>query len=214
MTFLIRGMLLSILLLGMSKADSPMLRAQTADAPHHFGVSGDHFVLDGKPFQIISGEMHYERIPREYWRDRLQKARAMGLNTISTYVFWNVHEPKPGTYDFSGQYDVAGFIRMAQSEGLYVILRPGPYACAEWDLGGLPAWLLADPDIVLRSADEKFLGPAERWLKRLGQELAPLQIHSWRADHCSAGGERIRLVWQGQDLSGAHPRRAEECGPG
>lgn len=176
MTSLIRGMLLSILLLGMFKGDFPALRAQTAESVHHFGVAGDHFALDGKPFPIISGEMHYERIPREYWRDRLQKARAMGLNTVSTYVFWNVHEPKPGTYDFSGQYDVAGFIGMAQSEGLYVILRPGPYACAEWDLGGLPAWLLADPDIVLRSADEKFLGPAERWLKRLGQELAPLQI--------------------------------------
>jgi beta-galactosidase len=120
--------------------------------------------------------MHYARIPREYWRDRLKKARAMGLNTVSTYVFWNVHEPKPGVYDFSEQLDVAAFIRMVQEEGLYVILRPGPYSCAEWDLGGFPAWLLADPDIVLRSTDEKFMRPAERWLERLGQELAPLQI--------------------------------------
>jgi len=133
-------------------------------------------VLDGKPFQIISGEMHYARIPREYWRDRLKKARAMGLNTISTYVFWNAHEPKPGVYDFSGNLDAAAFIRTAQEEGLYVILRPGPYSCAEWDLGGFPAWLLADPNIVLRSTDQKFLGPAERWLNRLGQELAPLQL--------------------------------------
>lgn len=143
---------------------------------HHIAIEGDHFALDGKPFQIISGELHYERIPREYWRDRLKKARAMGLNTISTYVFWNAHEPKPGVYDFGGMLDVAAFVRMAQKEGLYVILRPGPYACAEWDLGGLPAWLLADPDIRLRSADEKFLGPAERWLKRLGKEVAPLQL--------------------------------------
>ncbi len=120
--------------------------------------------------------MHYARIPREYWRDRLKKARAMGLNAISTYVFWNAHEPKPGVYDFSGALDAAAFIRMAQEEGLYVILRPGPYSCAEWDLGGFPAWLLADPDIVLRSSDEKFLVPAARWLKRLGQELAPLQL--------------------------------------
>jgi len=120
--------------------------------------------------------MHYARIPREYWRDRLKKARAMGLNTVSTYVFWNAHEPKPGVYDFSGQLDAAAFIRMAQEEGLYVILRPGPYSCAEWDLGGFPAWLLADPKIVLRSTDEKFMGPAERWLARLGRELAPLQI--------------------------------------
>ena len=143
---------------------------------HRFGIEGDHFVLDGKPFQIISGEMHYARIPREYWRDRLKKARSMGLNTISTYVFWNAHEPRPGVYDFSGVLDAAAYIRMAQEEGLYVILRPGPYSCAEWDLGGFPAWLLAEPDIVLRGSDEKFTGPAERWLERLGQELAPLQL--------------------------------------
>jgi|SRR5579862_605858 len=151
-------------------------QAGKTNAAHHIGIEGEHFVLDGKPLQIISGEMHYERIPREYWRDRLKKARAMGLNTISTYIFWNVHEPKPGVYDFSGALDVAAFVRMAQEEGLYVILRPGPYACAEWDLGGLPAWLLADPNIVLRSGDEKFLGPAEKFLMRLGGELAPLQI--------------------------------------
>jgi len=143
---------------------------------HRFGIEGDHFVLDGKPFQIISGEMHYARIPRQYWRDRLKKARAMGLNTVSTYVFWNAHEPKAGVYDFTGMFDVAAFIRMAQEEGLYVILRPGPYACAEWDLGGIPAWLFGELGIVLRGTDEKFLAPAERWLKRLGQELAPLQL--------------------------------------
>jgi beta-galactosidase len=152
------------------------LRGLAQATTHHFGIEGDHFVLDGQSFQIISGEMHYERIPREYWRDRLKKARAMGLNTISTYVFWNVHEPRAGVYNFSDGADVAAFIRMAQEEGLYVILRPGPYSCAEWDLGGFPAWLLADPNIVLRSTDEKFLAPAERWLKRLGQEVAPLQI--------------------------------------
>ncbi|HTT19083.1 MAG TPA: beta-galactosidase [Candidatus Sulfotelmatobacter sp.] len=155
---------------------SCLATAQDTAVAHRFGIEGDHFVLDSKPFQIISGEMHYARVPREYWRDRLRKARAMGLNTVSTYVFWNVHEPKPGVYDFAGSLDVAAFIRMAQEEGLYVILRPGPYSCAEWDLGGFPAWLLAKPDIMLRSTDENFLVPAERWLKRLGQELAPLQL--------------------------------------
>jgi len=155
---------------------SSLAFSQESSPAHKFGIEGDHFVLDGKPFQIISGEMHYARIPREYWRDRLKKARAMGLNTVSTYVFWNAHEPRPGGYDFSGGLDAAGFIRMAQEEGLYVILRPGPYSCAEWDLGGFPAWLLADPNIVLRSTDPKFLTPAGRWLKRLGQELAPLQL--------------------------------------
>ena len=132
------------------------------------------FMLDGRPIQIISGEMHYARVPREYWRDRLRKARAMGLNTISTYVFWNLHEASPGQYDFSGQKDVAEFIRLAGEEGLHVILRPGPYVCAEWDLGGYPAWLFADTAIVLRSTDPNFTAPAERWLDRLGRELTPL----------------------------------------
>jgi len=147
-----------------------------AESRGSVGVEGKQFVVNGKPLQIISGEMHYARIPRAYWRDRLKKARAMGLNTISTYVFWNIHEPSPGQYDFTGEHDVSAFIRVAQEEGLYVILRPGPYVCAEWDLGGYPAWLLADPTIVLRSTDEKFMRPAEEWLQRLGKELAPLQI--------------------------------------
>lgn len=142
---------------------------------HRFAIQDNQFVLDGKPFQIISGEMHYARIPREYWRDRLKMARAMGLNTISTYVFWNLHEQQQGVYDFSGQLDVSTFIRMAQEEGLFVILRPGPYACAEWELGGYPAWLLATPDIVLRSTDERSMRPTEKWIARLGRELAALQ---------------------------------------
>lgn len=144
--------------------------------PHRFAVENGQFTLDGKPFRVISGEMHYPRIPRAYWRDRLRMARAMGLNTITTYVFWNVHEVQPGRYDFEGNNDVAEFIREAQEEGLYVILRPGPYVCAEWEWGGYPAWLLKDRDIVVRSTDPKFMVPAKRWLARLGKELAPLQI--------------------------------------
>lgn len=149
--------------------------AQTP-AAHHFDVENGRFMLDGKPLQIISGEMHYQRIPREYWRARLRMARAMGLNSITTYIFWNVHEPRPGVYDFSGNNDVAEFIREAQQEGLYVILRPGPYACAEWEFGGYPAWLLQDHATRVRTTDPKFMEPARRWLMRLGQELAPLQI--------------------------------------
>jgi beta-galactosidase len=143
---------------------------------HSIRLENGRFLLDGKPFQIISGEMHYPRIPREYWADRLRKARAMGLNTISTYVFWNLHEPRPGTFDFRSQLDVAAFVRAAQAEGLYVILRVGPYVCSEWDLGGLPAWLLADPNMLLRSQQKNFLRPAAEWIKRLGRELAPLEI--------------------------------------
>jgi beta-galactosidase len=144
--------------------------------PGSFAVQNGKFILNGKPFQIIAGEMHYQRVPRAYWRDRLRMARAMGLNTITTYVFWNAHEPRPGSYDFSGNNDVAEFVREAQQEGLYVNLRPGPYSCAEWDFGGFPAWLLKDHSTVVRSRDPKFIEPAARWIKRLGQELAPLQI--------------------------------------
>jgi len=145
-----------------------------APVPSRLADGGGQFLLDGRPFQIISGEMHYPRVPREYWRDRLRKARAMGLNTVSTYVFWNLHESTPGRFDFTGQRDVATFIRTAGEEGLHVIVRPGPYVCAEWELGGYPAWLLADPAMVLRSTGETFTRPAERWLNRLGKELAPL----------------------------------------
>ncbi len=153
-----------------------LVAVQPASGRQHprLAIANGQFLLGNRPLQIISGEMHYPRIPREYWRDRLRKARAMGLNTISTYVFWNLHEPAPGRYDFAGQNDVAAFIRLAQDEGLHVILRPGPYVCAEWDLGGYPAWLFADPAIVLRSTDERFTRPATRWLDRLGRELSPL----------------------------------------
>jgi beta-galactosidase len=154
----------------------PLLVGGSPQQTHSIRAVGNQFVFDGQPLEIISGEMHYPRIPREYWRDRLQKARAMGLNTISTYVFWNLHEPKAGTYDFSGQLDIAEFVREAQQEGLHVILRVGPYICSEWDLGGYPAWLLADPHMELRSNQENFLRPVREWLTRLGQELAPLQI--------------------------------------
>jgi beta-galactosidase len=143
---------------------------------HTFMVSGKQFLWDGKPYQIISGEMHYARVPRGQWRDRFRKAKAMGLNTITTYVFWNVHEPQPGVYEFSGQNDVAEYIRGAQAEGLNVILRPGPYVCAEWELGGYPSWLLKDRDVVLRSEEPKYTAAVKTWFARLGKELEPLLL--------------------------------------
>jgi beta-galactosidase len=152
-----------------------------ARTPLH--VEGKEFVLNGKPFQILSGEIEYARIPRADWRDRLRKVRAMGLNTVTVYVFWNRHEVHPGEFDFSGDNDVAEFLREAQQEGLYVVLRPGPYVCAEWDLGGYPALLLKDskegdpsePAMLLRSSQPEYLAAARRWMLRLGKELAPLQ---------------------------------------
>ncbi|HXK06884.1 MAG TPA: beta-galactosidase family protein [Verrucomicrobiae bacterium] len=137
--------------------------------------NGEQFLWNGKPHVFRSGEMHYPRVPREYWRDRMKKSRSMGLNAICTYVFWNLHETKPGQFDFSGNLDLAEYLRTAHSEGLQVLLRPGPYICSEWEFGGFPAWLLAAPDMKVRSADPKFLAAAERYMKRLGREVAGLQ---------------------------------------
>ncbi len=142
--------------------------------PHHLTAQGEQFMLDGKPFIIRSGEMHYPRVARPYWRDRMRKMRAMGLNTLCTYVFWNLHESKRGKFDFKGNLDLAAFIKTAQEEGLYVIVRPGPYICTEWEWGGFPAWLFQIPGIKVRSADPKFLDAAARYVKQVGHQIAPL----------------------------------------
>jgi beta-galactosidase len=169
----------SALLVAALLAGSVSSTSQNQPAPSQtFAVVNGQFQFDGKPYQILSGEMHYPRVPRAYWRDRFQKARAMGLNTITTYVFWNIHEPRPGVYDFAGQNDVAEYIREAQKEGLNVILRPGPYVCAEWDLGGYPSWLLKDRSLLLRSTDPKYIAAMNEWFVRLAKELSPLLLHN------------------------------------
>jgi beta-galactosidase len=159
-----------------AEAASSTPQGKSASSPHTFGWKGEHFLLDGQPFQILSGEMHYARVPRPYWRRRMRLMKAMGLNALTTYVFWNLHEPKPGEFDFTGNLDIAAFIRTAQEEGLWVILRPGPYICSEWEFGGFPAWLLAAPPMRVRSADPRFLQAASLYMQRVGRELAPLQI--------------------------------------
>ncbi|MDR3719945.1 MAG: beta-galactosidase [Bryobacteraceae bacterium] len=164
-------------LLGVLAASTLFAGVLTAQpAQHTFAVEGDHFALDGKPFVIRSGEMHYPRVPRQYWHDRMKKMRALGLNTLTTYVFWNLHEPKPGVWDFQGDLDLGAYLKAAQEEGLFVLLRPGPYVCAEWDLGGLPAWLLADEQMKIRSRDPKFLAAAGRYIRKIGEIAAPLQV--------------------------------------
>ena len=137
------------------------------------GAKGE-FLLNAKPFQIRAGSMHYPRVPRAYWRDRMRKMKAMGLNTLTTYVFWNVHETSPGHYNFSGQNDLAGYLREAQQEGLYVILRPGPYVCAEWEFGGFPAWLLKNHEMKIRSRDPLFMAAVKQWFGKLGQVVRPM----------------------------------------
>ena len=146
----------------------------TADtAKHTFEIKDNKFLYDGEKVQLICGEMHYPRIPVEYWRDRMQRAKAMGLNTISAYVFWAVHEPQPGEFNFEGQADIARFVEIAAEEGLFVLLRPGPYVCAEFDFGGYPYWLQNDSSLVWRSDNPAFLAACERYLNALGEQLAP-----------------------------------------
>ncbi|MBS1509503.1 MAG: beta-galactosidase [Bacteroidetes bacterium] len=148
-----------------------------AQQKHQFAFSHNQFMLDGKPFQVISGEMHPARIPHEYWRHRIQMAKAMGCNTIAAYIFWNYHETKEGVFDFkTGNRNIAEFIRICQQEGLWVIVRPGPYVCAEWDFGGLPTYLLKIPDIKIRCMDNRYMAAVTRYISNVSKELKPLQI--------------------------------------
>jgi len=149
----------------------------TGGQQRDFRLGEKDFLLNGRPIRLMAGEIHYQRIPREYWADRLMKVKAAGLNTVGTYVFWNALEPEPGQWDFSGGNDLAAFIRTAQRIGLWVIVRPGPYACAEWDFGGLPAWLLRTPDIKVRCSDPRYLAACESYISKLGQVLYDLQVH-------------------------------------
>ncbi|XP_041039368.1 beta-galactosidase isoform X3 [Carcharodon carcharias] len=124
----------------------------------------DCFRKDGKEFRYISGSIHYSRVPRYYWKDRLMKMHMAGLNAIQTYVPWNYHETIPGKYDFTGDRDLESFLKLCNDIGLLVILRAGPFICGEWDMGGLPAWLLQKKSIVLRSSDPDYLQYVDRWM--------------------------------------------------
>ncbi|MEU0832877.1 beta-galactosidase family protein [Streptomyces sp. NPDC005969] len=138
-------------------------------------VDGHRFLRGGREHRVVSAAVHYFRIHPELWRDRLQRLQAMGCNTVELYIAWNFHQPVPGPARFDGWHDVAAFIREADSLGLDVIARPGPYICAEWDLGGLPAWLLADESLRLRTADPAYLTAVDQWFDQLIPVLAELQ---------------------------------------
>lgn len=143
------------------------------------------FLLNGERFRIYSGAMHYFRILPEYWEDRLRKLKAAGFNTVETYVCWNLHEPQKGEFDFSGRLDLVRFLETAQKVGLYALVRPGPYICAEWDGGGLPAWLLQDPTMRLRCGDCRYLTHVSEYFRELLPRLLPLQ--------CTRGGNILAM---------------------
>lgn len=136
----------------------------------------DEFYLNGQPLKIISGAIHYFRLPREQWEDSLYNLKALGANTVETYIPWNIHEPVEGEFDFSGRHDIEAFIKTAEELGLLVILRPSVYICAEWEFGGLPAWLLKEPGVRLRSTDPRFMMKVRTYFSVLLPKLAKYQL--------------------------------------
>ena len=152
--------------------------AQAVEAQHTFEVGKGSFMLDGKPFVVKAAEVHYPRIPRPYWEHRIKMCKALGMNTLCLYVFWNIHEQREGEYDFTGQNDVAEFCRLAQKNGMFVIVRPGPYVCAEWEMGGLPWWLLKKKDIKLRERDPYFMERVRLFEKEVGKQLSSLTVEN------------------------------------
>lgn len=156
-----------------------------AQQKNTFEIKDGHFYRNGEITPVLSGEMHYSRIPHEYWRHRLQMMKGMGLNTVATYVFWNLHETEPGKWDFTGDKNLAEYIRTAGEEGMMVILRPGPYVCAEWEFGGYPWWLQNVPGMEVRRDNEAFLKHTEAYIKRLYEEVGDLQ--------CTKGGPIIMV---------------------
>ena len=143
-----------------------------------FEVGKGTFLLDGKPFVIKAAELHYARIPRPYWEHRIQMCKALGMNTICIYIFWNKHEQQEGIFNWTGDCDVAEFCRLCKKNGMYVIVRPGPYACAEWEMGGLPWWLLKKTNIKLRDCDPYFIDRVRRYAEEVGRQLTPLTVEN------------------------------------
>ncbi|XP_053623544.1 beta-galactosidase isoform X2 [Plodia interpunctella] len=166
---------MKLLLLIITVYSVSFIIAQVQQPSRAIRIVGDEFVLDDKPLQIVSGSLHYFRVPAEYWSDRLRKLRAAGLNAVSTYVEWSFHEPEERMYNFEGDRDLVRFIQLAAAEDLHVLLRPGPYICAERDLGGLPYWLLGKyHNISLRSTDKDFIEETKIWMNKLFTLLTPL----------------------------------------
>ena len=149
-----------------------------ANKPGTFTTGEKTFLLNGEPFIVKAAEVHYPRIPRPYWEHRIQMCKALGMNAVCIYIFWNIHEQREGQFDFTGNNDVAEFCRLAQKNGLYVIVRPGPYVCAEWEMGGLPWWLLKKKDIKLRERDSYFMERVKIFEEKVGEQLKPLTIQN------------------------------------
>ncbi len=159
-----------------------------------FIISGERFEMNGQPYQIRSGEIDYQRIPEAYWKQRLELAKAMGLNTVATYIFWSDVEPQKGQWDFTGINDLKKFVETAGEVGLKVIMRPGPYVCGERDFGGLPPWLLKDPELKVRCTNPTYMSNVEDYVKQIADQVRDLQV--------TKGGPII--MWQIENEYGSY----------
>lgn len=170
--------LISILCLSMAMLTMPATSMAAKKNGGNFTIGKGTFLLNGEPFIVKAAEVHYPRIPRPYWEHRIKMCKALGMNAVCIYIFWNIHEQAEGQFDFTGNNDVAEFCRLAQKNGMYVIVRPGPYVCAEWEMGGLPWWLLKKKDIKLRERDPYFMERVKMFEEKVGEQLAPLTIQN------------------------------------
>ena len=157
-------------------ASTMTIEAQEKNSAQSFSIGDKTFLLNDQPFVIKAAEIHYPRIPREYWDHRIKMCKSLGMNTICIYVFWNIHEQTPGEFDFTGNNDIAEFCRLAQENDMYIIVRPGPYVCAEWEMGGLPWWLLKKKDIRLREDDPYFMERVAIFEEKVAEQLADLTV--------------------------------------
>ena len=170
--------LISILCLSMAMLTMPATSMAAKKNGGNFTIGKGTFLLNGEPFIVKAAEVHYPRIPRPYWEHRIKMCKALGMNAVCIYIFWNIHEQAEGQFDFTGNNDVTEFCRLAQKNGMYVIVRPGPYVCAEWEMGGLPWWLLKKKDIKLRERDPYFMERVKIFEEKVGEQLAPLTIQN------------------------------------
>jgi len=197
----------------------PSLQAEPVPdgRPHRFALGKRAFLLDGREFQLRSGEMHPIRVPAEYWMQRIRMVKAMGLNTVAIYLMWNALEKEPGVFDFeSGNRDFVRFIKLCQQEGMWVYLRPGPYVCAEWDFGGLPPYLLREPDMRVRHKDDaRYMKAVTRYMDAIAPRIAPLMAERGgpilmvqvENEYASFGGdlaylEQIQAMWRERGIHG------------
>lgn len=197
-----KNILFSFILLGFLFVNPVWASAQSK--PQAFRLGENQFWLDNKPFQIISGEIHPSRIPAEYWKHRIQMIKAMGCNTVACYIMWNYHETEPGKFDYeTGNKNLEKFIQTVQEEGMYLLFRPGPYVCGEWDFGGLPAYLLSEPDIKIRCMDSRYTAAVERYCSSLAPLVKKYQVTNGgpilmvqvENEYGSYGNDRTYMKW-------------------